>query len=223
MCYFTDEIIIMFPLPTAFQNDPDIHHFIKNTGPCLLHSSPPLSHPPSLYDSLVKSVAGQQLNNKVALIIFQRLCTLNTEHNSRPPSPEQLLSLSDDTLRQCGLSLAKINTLRRVALARQEGVIPSFENALTWEDSALIEHLTSLKGIGRWTVDMLLIFTLRRPDIMPAHDLGVQEGWRRLKKRDKRPTPATLSKETACFSPARSILTWYCWEAKAQLPASNAR
>lgn len=188
---------------------------MEKIGPCRLTSS----SQQSLYTALIRAVTGQQLHNAAAERIFARLCSLSPSENLTPPSPEKLLLFSDTELRTCGLSFAKMNTLREIAKSRQEGIIPSLEEAQKHDDEALISQLTTIKGVGRWTVEMMLIFTLHRPDIFPAGDFGVQEGWRRLHSMPERLSPKKLRLATLSFSPSRSILTWYCWQAKALLPA----
>ncbi|GBQ05103.1 DNA-3-methyladenine glycosylase family protein [Saccharibacter floricola] len=207
-------------LPSAFQTDPDLAAFINTIGPCPLRVDSTPSPEASLYTSLLKAITGQQLHNAAARAIFGRLCALNLQDPTRPPPPEQFAQLSYETLRGCGLSQAKIDTIQRVAIAQHNGSLPSLQDAITWSDSALINTLTQFKGIGRWTAEMLLLFTFHRPDIFPAHDLGVREGWRRLKQLAHRPTPKELLQKTTIFAPHRSTLTWYCWEAKAHLAPS---
>lgn len=209
----------MSSLPSPFSADLDLHQFIKKVGPCPLRIDGKLhADTPSLYESLIRAVTGQQLHTAAAEALFKRLCALSKSEPAQPPSPTLLLSFSEETLRGCGLSGAKVQTLLRIARAQHEGDLPSLEEATGWTDDAFIECLTHIKGIGRWTAEMLLLFTLHRPDVFPAHDLGVREGWRRLKRLEQRPTPTVLARATAAFSPHRSTLTWYCWEAKARLP-----
>ncbi|MCX5616472.1 DNA-3-methyladenine glycosylase 2 family protein [Bombella sp. TMW 2.2559] len=211
----------MFSLPPCFTQDANLAAFIAIAGPCRLPEQiTPDSQTQTPYASLIKAVTGQQLHNAAARTIFRRLCALGADRNENgpPPAPQELLALEDDTLRRCGLSAAKIASLRAIARGRLEGVVPSPTEARQLDDATLIRQLTSLRGVGQWTVEMLLIFHLGRPDVLPAGDLGVQEGWKRLKKLPLRPTPRQLREATASFSPHRSTLTWYCWQAKALLP-----
>ncbi|MCX8666845.1 DNA-3-methyladenine glycosylase 2 family protein [Acetobacteraceae bacterium B3987] len=211
----------MVSLPPCFLRDADLSRFIAKIGPCRLHEQttpdPQIQGP---YASLIKAVTGQQLHNAAARAIFRRLCALGPDHNESgpPPPPKALLALEDDALRRCGLSAAKIASLRAIAQGRLEGLVPSLTEAHQLDDATLIKRLTSLRGVGQWTVEMLLIFHLGRPDVMPTGDLGVQEGWKRLKKLSARPTPRQLREATIMFSPHRSALAWYCWQAKAHLP-----
>ncbi len=211
----------MVPLPSCFSQDADLAAFIATIGPCRLsEQTAPDRQTQDPYASLIKAVTGQQLHNAAARTIFGRLCALGPDghENGLPPTPQMLLTLDDDALRSCGLSAAKIASLRAIAQGRLDGLVPSLSEAHQLDDATLIERLTSLRGVGLWTVEMLLIFHLGRPDVLPAGDLGVQEGWRRLKKLPLRPTPRQLRHATASFSPYRSTLTWYCWQAKAHLP-----
>jgi len=122
-----------------------------------------------------------------------------------------LLAFPEDTLRACGLSASKQIAMRGVAQARLEGLVPTRLEAETLGDEDLIQRLVTLRGVGRWTVEMLLMFTLGRPDVMPVDDFGVREGWRRIKKMETAPKSKNLKNETLCFSPHRSALAWYCW------------
>ena len=211
----------MLSLPACFTQDADLAAFITTIGPCRLSGQiTPDSQTREPYASLIKAVTGQQLHNAAARTIFGRLCALGPDRheNGPPPAPQELLALDDDTLRSCGLSAAKIASLRAIAQGRLDGLVPSLAEAHQLDDATLIKRLTTLRGVGPWTVEMLLIFHLGRPDVLPAGDLGVQEGWRRLKKLPLRPTPRQLREATAGFSPHRSTLTWYCWQAKEHLP-----
>ncbi|MCG2606892.1 MAG: DNA-3-methyladenine glycosylase 2 family protein, partial [Achromobacter sp.] len=118
----------------------------------------------------------------------------------------------------CGFSASKLATIRGIAQAALDGVIPEREEALAMSDEALIERLVALRGVGRWTVEMLLIYTLERMDILPVDDYGVREGYRRLKRLDKAPSPAQMRAIGAAFSPYRTIAAWYLW----RLPAAPA-
>ncbi|GAN92560.1 DNA-3-methyladenine glycosylase [Gluconobacter thailandicus F149-1 = NBRC 100600] len=101
--------------------------------------------------------------------------------------------------------------MRGVAQARLEGLVPTRLEAERLDDEDLIQRLITLRGVGRWTVEMILMFTLGRPDVMPVDDFGVREGWRRIKRLETAPRPKDLKTETLRFSPHRSALAWYCW------------
>lgn len=207
--------------PACLARDADLAAFIATVGPCRLHEqAAPDPQTVDPYASLIKAVTGQQLHNAAARTIFRRLCALGADHNENgpPPAPQELLALDDATLRRCGLSATKAASLRAIARGRLDGLVPSLAEARQLDDATLIKQLTALRGVGQWTVEMLLIFHLNRPDVLPAGDLGVQEGWKRLKKLPVRPTPRQLRDATMGFSPHRSTLAWYCWQAKARLP-----
>ena len=116
-------------------------------------------------------------------------------------------------MRACGLSASKIATVHGIAQARVEGVVPSREEALHMSDAALVERLVALRGVGRWTVEMLLIYSLERSDILPVDDFGVREGYRRMKGLDKAPTPAQMRVLGGAWSPYRTVAAWYLWRA----------
>lgn len=194
---------------TLLGSDPDLAAAMARIGPCTLRGDD--GQEP--YDALLRAVAGQQLHGAAARKIFGRLCALGEQGtvDSPPPSPGKLLELSEESLRACGLSGNKLLAMRGVAQARLDGTVPSRADARSMTDEELIMRLVTLRGIGRWTVEMLLMFTLNRPDVMPVDDFGVREGWRRLRGLKLPPKPKVLKEETARFSPYRSTLAWYCW------------
>lgn len=187
--------------------DPDWARHIAAVGPCL-HQATPGREP---YEALVRAIAHQQLHGRAAEAILGRLLALFP--GVAFPQPEQMLALSPETLRACGFSASKLATLQGIARARLEGLIPSRDEALEMDDEGLIERLVALRGVGRWTVEMLLIYCLERPDILPVDDFGVRAGYRRLKGLDKPPTPAQLRALGAAWSPFRTVAAWYLWRA----------
>ncbi len=186
--------------------DPDIRALIERIGPCRLRGEDGMAP----YQSLLRAIIGQQLNGRAAQAILGRVKALS---GGDFPTPEALLSLPDADLRACGLSAAKLVAMQGVARARLEGLVPSAEEATDLSDEELIARLMTLRGIGRWSVEMLLIFTLNRPDVMPVDDYGVRAGWRRIKNLDELPKPKALKEATIAFSPYRSALAWYLWRA----------
>ncbi|WP_408872513.1 DNA-3-methyladenine glycosylase family protein [Gluconobacter roseus] len=194
---------------TLLGADPDLAAVIARIGPCTLRGD----NGQEPYDALLRAIAGQQLHGAAARKIFGRLCLLGEQENmdGPPPSPARLLSLTEESLRACGLSGSKLLAMRGVAQARLDDVVPSRSEAAGMTDEDLIARLVTLRGIGRWTVEMLLMFTLNRPDVMPVDDFGVREGWRRIKGLELPPKPKALKEETVRFSPYRSTLAWYCW------------
>ncbi|RYG21138.1 MAG: DNA-3-methyladenine glycosylase 2 family protein, partial [Chitinophagaceae bacterium] len=127
--------------------------------------------------------------------------------------PEQLLSLDDTQLRACGFSARKTLTLKAIAEGAVNGLIPNCDVANNMPDEELIQRLTTLPGIGRWTVEMLLIYTLERVDIFPVGDFGVREGYRLIKSLDKQPTRKAMIEAGLLCSPYRTIAAWYLWRA----------
>jgi DNA-3-methyladenine glycosylase II len=127
------------------------------------------------------------------------------------PRPEQILATDFDQLRGCGFSAGKIATIQGIAQATLDGVVPNYPSALAMDDEALIERLVSLRGVGRWTVEMLLIYSLERMDILPADDFGVREGYRRLKGLEVQPTRKQMIEIGLAWSPYRTVAAWYLW------------
>jgi len=189
-----------------FRIDKDWARLIALVGPCTYE--PESEREP--YEALVRAVAYQQLHARAADAILNRLLNL---YAGRLPAPTQLQAAEFEALRACGFSARKIETLRGIAEATLSGVIPERSVADAMSSEELIERLVKLKGIGRWTVEMLLIFTLARLDVLPADDFGVREGYRRLKKLDKAPTPKIMTQLGQAWSPYRTIAAWYLWRA----------
>jgi DNA-3-methyladenine glycosylase II len=127
------------------------------------------------------------------------------------PSPAQLLASEPEMQRACGLSAAKLATVRGIAQATVDGVVPTREAALAIPDEVLIERLVSLRGIGRWTVEMFLIYSLERSDILPVDDFGVRECYRRIKALEAAPTPRQMREIGQSWSPHRTVAAWYLW------------
>ena len=159
----------------------------------------------------MRAIAYQQLHARAAEAILGRLLALFPADDF--PQPEQLLAVTPETLRACGFSASKLETVQGIAQATLEGLVPTREQALTMSDEALIERLVALRGVGRWTVEMLLIYSLGRSDILPVDDFGVREGYRRLKGLEKAPTPAQMRSLGGAWRPFRTVAAWYLWRA----------
>ena len=185
--------------------DPDLAEVIRRVGPCDL--KPDRNR--TIYASLVRSIVYQQLTGKVAGIIFGRLIDLFP--GKKFPTPESILALPLDTLRGVGLSNQKTQYIRNITQAAIDGVVPDSRKANRMSDDELVEQLTSIKGVGRWTVEMLLIFRLGRPDVLPATDYGVQKGFALAKRLAEHPTPKELLAAGECWAPYRTVAAWYCW------------
>jgi len=186
--------------------DPVLGAHITAVGACGL--KPDRAREP--YQALVAAIAHQQLHGRAAEAILRRLYALT---GNACPAPSALLALDDTILRGCGFSFAKIAALRDIAQNALAGVVPTRRAAMRMSDAALIERLCGLRGIGRWTVEMLLIFSLGRPDVLPVDDFGVREGYRLLYRLDEQPKPRALAVIGEAYAPFRSTAAWYLWRA----------
>jgi len=184
--------------------DADWAQLIALVGPCSFTPKP--AREP--YEALIRAVAYQQLHAKAGDAILNRLLSI---YGHEFPSPHQLLSTSFEALRACGFSAKKIETISGIASAALTGIVPTRTQADLMTDEDLIARLVTLKGIGRWTVEMLLIFTLERMDVLPADDFGVAHGYQRLKKLVTAPKRKELSEIAQAWSPHRTIASWYLW------------
>lgn len=162
---------------------------------------------PDPYQSLVRAVVFQQLSGKAATTILNRVVALFPRSDF--PSPAALLRASDDKLRSAGLSRQKTAALKDIARLRVKGVIPGATDIEHLEDEEIIERLTAARGVGRWTVQMHLIFAMGRPDVMPIDDLGVRKGAEKLF--DQEFTPKTLHVFAERWAPWRSAAAWHLW------------
>ena len=163
------------------------------------------------FDALAESIAYQQLSGKAAATIFGRVRALYPKRKRL--DPEQLLATPDETLRAAGLSRAKTAALKDLAAKTIDGTVPSSRALLRMSDDEIIARLTQVRGIGRWTVEMLLLFDLGRPDVWPVDDYGVRKGFAKTFARRKLPTPKQLMKIGEKWRPYRSVAAWYFWRA----------
>ncbi|WP_296554687.1 DNA-3-methyladenine glycosylase 2 family protein [Pigmentiphaga sp.] len=182
---------------------------IAAIGPCR-HEAKPAREP---YEALARAVAYQQLHAKAGDAILGRLLALYP--GTSFPAPGQLLTTDPEAQRACGFSAAKLAAIRGIAQATVDGIVPGREEARSLSDEALIERLGSLRGVGRWTVEMFLIYSLERSDVLPVDDFGVREGYRRLKGLEKASTPRQMRGIGEAWSPFRTVAAWYLW----RLPA----
>jgi DNA-3-methyladenine glycosylase II len=162
------------------------------------------------YYALLSAVAHQQLHARAAEAILGRLKALT---GAALPEPAALLALPDEALRACGFSANKAAAIRDVAAKAVSGVIPTRAAANRMSDAALIERLTAIRGVGQWTVEMLLIFTLRRPDVFPVDDFGVREGYRIIHGLEAQPKPKAFAVIGEAYAPYRSMAALYLWRA----------
>lgn len=183
--------------------DTDWAALINSVGACELALKPEREP----YEALIRAVAYQQLNTKAGDAILGKLI----QHFGRFPTPQQLITAEFNDLRAVGFSGRKIETLKSIAAGTLSGLVPSRATADTMSDETLIEQLVTLKGIGQWTVEMMLIFTLARMDILAANDFGILNGYKRLKKLDTAPTRKQMALIGNAWSPYRTVASWYLW------------
>jgi DNA-3-methyladenine glycosylase II len=189
--------------------DPVMGELLTRIGPCRWKTTPDVEP----YVALAESICYQQLTGKAAATIWNRLCAL---FGGTFPEPDKLLATPDEALRGAGLSRNKVAALRDLATHAQVGKVPTREKSVTMTDAELITELIAIRGIGRWTVEMFLIFTLGRPDVLPIHDYGVQKGFKVAYRKRKLPTPKQLEAFGKRWAPHRTVASWYLWRAADQ-------
>jgi len=161
------------------------------------------------YHSLLRAIVYQQLSGKAAGSIHDRLLALLD--GAADSAPQALLALSDEQLRGAGLSRNKVLAVRDLAARCLDGTVPGDEALQSLDDEQIIERLSRVRGVGRWTVEMLLIFKLGRPDVLPVGDLGVRRGCQWLFGMAEPPTPKALTALAEPWRPYRSVASWYLW------------
>jgi 3-methyladenine DNA glycosylase/8-oxoguanine DNA glycosylase len=172
------------------------------------------------FDSLAESIVYQQLSGRAASTIWSRVLAIFG--TPKFLDPKQVLATTDDVLRAAGLSRNKVAALKDLAQKTIDGIVPSARALAKMSDEEIIERLTQVRGIGRWTVEMLLLFDLARPDVWPVHDLGVRKGFAKIFEKRKLPTPKQMAKLGEKFRPFRSTAAWYMRRAlDTQKPGAN--
>lgn len=187
--------------------DRKLARHIKRTGPCELKAH----RNRTVFRALVQAVTHQQLNGTAAQTILRRFIALFP--GKRFPSPQDVLKMPDAKLRGAGLSRAKTAAIKDVADKAVSGVIPKARAIRKLSNEEIIERLTTIRGVGPWTVEMLLIFTLGRPDVWPVTDFGVRKGYARVFGLKEFPEPRELIVLGEKFKPHRSAAAWYFWRA----------
>ncbi len=182
--------------------DPHLREIIDRIGPCRLEPHP------DRFSALVRSIIGQQISTKAAASINARLITIGGE----PHKPARLIEIGEANLRTVGLSSAKARYVLNLADAVASGQVPLDEFDDSWDDQAITQALTAIKGIGVWTAEMFLIFVLNRPDILPTSDLGVRVGLRDRHGLAELPRPRDCHALAETWRPYRSIASWYIWK-----------
>jgi len=183
------------------KSDPVLRGIIERIGPCRMEYGPPE------FSSLAEAIVYQQLNGKAAVTIFKRF----TELAGEPLTPERILKLSDEQLRSVGLSKQKSAYLKDLAAKTRDGLL-DFAKLLELPDHEVVKHLTQVKGIGVWTAQMFLMFTLKRPDVLPTGDYGVQAAIKKHYRKRKLPKPHIMERIAKPWEPYRSIACWYLWK-----------
>ena len=217
-------------------SDPKLARLIQRAGPFTMR----VASAQSPFEALVESIIYQQLHGKAAATIHRRLLesfspvlTLEAAGTGAHPTPQHLLDCPNEQLRAAGLSKNKMLALRDLAAKTIDGTVPTLIQIRRMSDEAIIEHLTQVRGIGRWTVEMLLIFRLGRPNVLPVDDYGVRKGFAltfgKLKPTDKvtpmdLPKPDVMVRRAKKWQPWCSVASWYLWRAcdlaNGKLPSS---
>ena len=188
------------------KKDKTMARLIERVGPFKIDRKPTDPYP-----ALVRSIVHQQLSTKAAASIHRRL--LGLFPGEVLPPPAQLASTDVATLRSAGLSRSKVAALHDLAAKVEAGLIPDARRIRRMSDDDIVEILTTIRGIGRWSVEMYLIFNLQRPDVLPANDFGVRKGFAKVYRLSELPTPAEILAFGERWRPYRTLPSWYLWRA----------
>lgn len=187
--------------------DPELGRLMKAAGPFGVE----IRGMQDPFGSLAESIVYQQLTGKAAATIYGRVAALYLP--KRKLRPEDVLATPDAALRGAGLSGAKTAALKDLAAKTIDGTVPAMKVLAALGDDEIVERLTEVRGIGRWTVEMMLMFRLGRPDVLPATDYGVRKGFARTFRKRKLPAPNALLAYGERWRPFRSVASWYLWRA----------
>jgi 3-methyladenine DNA glycosylase/8-oxoguanine DNA glycosylase len=188
------------------ESDPALARLIDAVGPFRMA----LKKTPSVFAALAEAIVYQQLTGRAAATIYARVCAL-FPRGHEGLTAQRILRVSDDRLRAAGLSASKVLSMRDLARKAVSGEIPTLEQLRTLSDEQIIEALTQVRGIGRWTVEMLLMFRLGRPDVLPVDDYGIRKGYAMLTRKRTLPKASDLEKHGERWRPYRSVASWYLW------------
>ena len=189
------------------KTDPVMRRLIREVGPFAL--TPRSKRSP--FESLARAIAYQQLHEKAAESILRRFVALFPTR--RFPQPDDLLAMNEQAIHGAGFSRAKVAALRDLAAKTLDGTVPRGAVVRKLDDDAIIERLITVRGVGRWTVEMLLIFQLGRPDVLPVDDFGVRNGFRIAYGLRKMPSPKEVLRYGERWKPYRTAAAWYLWRA----------
>ncbi len=193
------------------KSDPVLRGIIERIGQCRIQ------YGPAQFSSLAESIVYQQLNGRAAATILDRVLALT----GRPLTPAGVLKLSDEQLRSAGLSKQKLSYLKDLAAKTHSGEV-DFARLPDLPDHEVIARLTQIKGIGVWTAQMFLMFTLKRPDVLPTGDYGIQNAMRKHYGKRKMPKPKEMEKIAKSWAPHRTLACWYLWKSLDVKPPSAA-
>ena len=196
--------------------DPVLARTMDAVGPFTMR----LKRAPSIFAALAESIVYQQLHGRAAATIYARLCAL-FPRGHEGPTAEGLLRATDARLRAAGLSGAKLHSLRDLARRAVAGEIPTLAEAQAMADEALVERLSEVRGIGRWTVEMLLMFRLGRPDVLPVDDYGIRQGFQVAFRKRAMPEREVVAKHGERWRPYRTAASWYLWRAAERAKVSR--
>jgi len=197
------------------RRDPVLREAIKKIGPCLMADRQRKDH----LSALVGAIVSQQLSTKAAATIFGRFTALFPEHHI--PHAAAIEGVSDHQLRIVGFSGQKIGYLRDLCARIADGRL-NLDELEALEDEVVIERLTAVRGFGRWTAEMFLMFRLHRPDVLPVDDLGIVNAVQRLYRMRKRPKADRIRKLGEAWRPYRSVASWYLWQTLRNEPLARA-
>jgi 3-methyladenine DNA glycosylase/8-oxoguanine DNA glycosylase len=194
-------------IQTLSKKDKKLAKLIAKVGPFNLEPEPFND----TFEHLLESIVYQQLTGKAAATIYTRVKGLFG--SDKHPSPQQIIKCSIEELRSAGLSNSKALAIKDLADKTHQGHIPTLAELHLLSDDEIIEKLTTVRGIGPWTVHMLLIFGMLRPDVLPATDYGVRKGFALTYGKEDLPTTKELVSHAECWRPYRSVASWYMWRA----------
>lgn len=189
------------------ESDDLLAPWIRRIGPCRLSPDPRRS----VFQALVRSVAHQQLNGRAADTILARFSALFP--HGRWPEAREVLALGAEPIRAAGFSSGKTSCILELARRVEAGELPDRKEMELLTDDAVVERLTVVKGIGRWSVEMFLMFGLGRPDVLPVQDFGIQSGFRIVYRKRGRPSPDRIRRHGERWRPYRTTASWYLWRA----------
>jgi 3-methyladenine DNA glycosylase/8-oxoguanine DNA glycosylase len=186
--------------------DAKLGELIDRVGPLQLE----LAATKTTFEALAESIVYQQLTGRAAATIHGRLCALFAR---KRPRPDLLLTMNDDALRGVGLSRGKALALRDLAARTLDGTVPTIGRLKAMTDQEIVDRLVKVRGIGPWTAEMLLIFRLGRPDVLPVHDYGVRQGFKLAYRMRELPAPKALARRGEKWRPFRTAASFYLWRA----------